>query len=70
MPSTEVTYASRIETVNRLVGSLQTCDDVEEAIKMYEEAETHLSKCEQVIESAKGRYEEITSKTKKCDAAE
>lgn len=62
MSSTEVTYASRIDTVNRLIGSLQTCDDVEEAIKMYEEAETHLKKCEQMIESAKGRYEELTQK--------
>lgn len=55
-----MTYASRIDTVNRLIGSLQTCEDVEEAIKMYEEAEAHLKECEQIIQSAKGRYEEIT----------
>ena len=48
--------------MNRLIDTLGTCDDVEEAMKMYEEAETHLRECECAIESAKGRYEEVTKK--------
>lgn len=60
MSSTELTsYASRIQEINRLTGLLQSCDDVEEAIKIYESAEAHLRECERTLESAKGRYEEI-----------
>lgn len=57
--STEIKYSDRISEVETIITKLQTCDDVDDAIKLFETASQHLKQCEQKIEEAQGKFEKI-----------
>lgn len=57
--SEEVKYSDRMRTVDSIITKLRTCDDVDEAINLFESGCEHLKVCKEKIEKAKGRYEEI-----------
>ena len=54
-------YADHIREVEKILSKLQTCDDVDDAIKLYEDASTRLKVCEEKVEEAKGRFTEMGS---------
>lgn len=58
----DIKYSDRIKEVEKIVTNLQSCEDVDDAMDLFERGCEHLLKCKEKIESAKGRYEEIMSK--------
>ena len=60
--SEEVKYSDRMREVDAIITKIRTCDDVDEAIKLFESGCDHLKVCREKIEKAKGRYEEIISR--------
>ena len=54
-----MTYPEIVRDVERILSSLQSCDDVDNAIKLYEEADLKLKRCEEKIEACKGKVETI-----------
>ena len=53
------TYKTQIAEVERIVGRLQTCDDVDEALALYEDAVQRLRRCDDRLKHAMGRFEEL-----------
>ena len=56
----ELTYKQKMDMVEDAVAKLQRSDDVDEAIRLYEKANALLQECEAKIESARGRFAELT----------
>tara|TARA_B110000046_G_scaffold164046_1_gene179353 strand:+ start:4621 stop:4821 length:201 start_codon:yes stop_codon:yes gene_type:complete len=52
-------YSDALKRVERVVQMMQTCDDVDEAILMYEEAVKLVQQCQERLDQAQGRFEEI-----------
>ena len=54
-------YGALIKTVEETIKKMQSCDDVDEILTMYECASQNLKECEKKLEYAKGRFETITA---------
>ena len=55
----ELTYAQRMSAVNTLISRLERCDDVDVALRVYDEAVSHLDACETRVAAAQGKFEEL-----------
>lgn len=53
-------YSERVHEVQSIIKRLQACEDVDDAIRMYEEATEHIRACEKKIEAAQGRFNELS----------
>lgn len=61
-------YSDSIKRINEIVNVLQRgCDDVDEAISLFEEGQAQIRSCEEKIEQATGRFQELT-RTPETDA--
>lgn len=56
-------YPDLLARVAELVKELERCDDVDQVISKYDEAVTCLNECENRIEQAKGKFDEMTTST-------
>lgn len=50
-------YSEHIKKLNSILHKLQTCEDVDEAVDLYQSGCEHLQKCKDKIEKAKGKFE-------------
>ena len=57
--SSVTSYAERMAAVERIVRKIEGTDDVEEALKLHDEAAKHLDHCQTILESAKGKLEVV-----------
>lgn len=55
-------YSEKMREVAQIIARLKVCDDVDDAVSMFEKANALLSECGEQLERAQGRYVEITSK--------
>ena len=55
-----MTYAGQMNDVEDIVRKLQNCTDVDEAMRMFERGTACLEDCERRIESARGKFSELT----------
>lgn len=55
----EKTYGTLIKEAEDTIRKLQTCDDVDQALELFELATENLNNCELRIEAAKGKFEKI-----------
>lgn len=53
-------YSVLIKTVEETIKKMQSCDDVDEVLKMYEDASQNLKQCEKKLDNAKGKFERIS----------
>lgn len=53
-------YSVLIKTVEETIKKMQSCDDVDEVLKMYEDASQNLKQCEKKLDNAKGKFEKIS----------
>ena len=58
-----MTYSQAIRRVNELVREIESHDDIDEVLQMYEEATAHLNDCEARLQRAQGRFETIRTTT-------
>lgn len=58
--SDELSYKQKMERVQRAIAELQKSEDIDEAIETYERANELLKQCEAKIESARGKFAELT----------
>lgn len=56
-------YPDLLARVTELVKELERCDDVDQVISKYDEAVKCLDECENRIEQAKGKFDEMTTST-------
>ncbi len=56
----DTTYTTHMKEVDKLLTKLQACEDVDEALQLFEEANRRIKACEAKIENAKGRFTEMT----------
>ena len=56
-----MSYKQKMGKVEEAVTKLQGMEDVDEAIQLYESTSELLRQCEETIEKAKGRFEEMTA---------
>lgn len=54
-------YAQLMKEVQDATRSVQNCDDVDEAIAIFERACACLSACEAKLETAQGKFEKIVN---------
>lgn len=59
--SDDIKYSTRVKVIQTILTRLQTCDDVEDAIQMYEEATQHIQACAAKIRQAEGKFTELTN---------
>lgn len=52
-------YSERVKTVEHIISELQTCDDVDDAIALFERASEHLKECERKLEHAQGKFNKM-----------
>ncbi len=57
----EKKYSELTKEVERTIKQLQGCDDVDQAVELFERASTYLSLCEAKLEAAKGKFEKMTT---------
>lgn len=55
------TYSDVIGRVNDLLRSIESTDDIDAVLEMYEEAVHHLNDCDLRLKHATGRFETIAS---------
>lgn len=55
------TYAANLKKIEQIVKQLQTCDDVDVAVEMYESGQQLISDCKDRIDHAKKKYETMDS---------
>lgn len=53
-----MSYSTRIKTIERLISEMERSDDVENVMKLHSEVEEHLKLCQDAIERAQGQLEE------------
>ncbi len=61
--SDELKYSERMREVDVILNKIRVSDDVDDAISLFEVACDHLKKCKDKIDCARGKYEEIISKS-------
>lgn len=54
-----VKYSDRVKELEQIISKLQNCEDVDEAVELFEKGSQHILECEKRIQEAKGKYEEI-----------
>lgn len=60
---TIVKYSDALKRVESVVQAMQGCEDVDEALTMYEEAIRLVAQCQARLDSAQGKFEEIRNAT-------
>lgn len=61
--TTMVKYSDALKRVESVVKAMQVCEDVDEALTMYEEAIQLVAQCQARLDSAQGKFEEIRNAT-------
>lgn len=61
MANATATYGSMMHRVATLVGQLDKTDDIDEVIRLYDEAVSCLNACEERLERARGKFAEINA---------
>ena len=56
----ELTYMKLMNEVDEIVRNLQKCNDVDEAMRLFEKGTESLKMCEKRIEAARGKFVELT----------
>ena len=59
MSNNVMTYAARIKMIERLIGEIEHSDDIDEAMRMHDEAQEHLRLCDENIVRAQGKLVEL-----------
>lgn len=54
-------YSERMTSIRQLLLELQKCEDIEDAMQMYENALVHIKACEQKLSDAQGRFSELSN---------
>lgn len=52
-------YSEHIKDVETAIKKLQNCDDVDDALDLFEQASTSLDLCQAKLDAAKGKFEVI-----------
>ena len=52
-------YSEHIKDVENAIKKLQSCDDVDEALNLFEQASTSLDLCQAKLDDANGKFELI-----------
>ena len=55
------TYSDFTRRVSEIVKEMDKNDDVDRALELYEEALSHINECENRLQKARGRFEEINA---------
>lgn len=54
-------YNELVKEVEKTIKKLQSCDDVDDALMLFEEASEWLSVCETKLDTVKGKFEKMTT---------
>lgn len=52
-------YSDAMKRIEAVVQTMQNCDDVDDAIAMYEEAAKLIQGCQRRLDLAQGKFDEI-----------
>ena len=52
-------YSEHIKDVENAIKKLQSCDDVDDALNLFEQASTSLDLCQAKLDDANGKFELI-----------
>lgn len=62
MPATEnKSYSQHLKEIDKILHSLERCDDVDSAVDLFEQGKELLTICKTRLEDAKQRFENINN---------
>ena len=59
--SDAVKYSDHIDFVEKAIKRIQSCQDIDEALELFEKASERVQICEKKLEDAKGTFEKLKS---------
>ena len=57
--SDEIKFKDMVKQIDNILQKLQSCEDVDDALDLFEKGSMLIQTCERRVESAKGKFEEI-----------
>ena len=61
--SSELKFSVRILEIEKIINQLQTTDDIDDALKLFQQGKEHVEECNKKIIEAQGKFEEISSRS-------
>tara|TARA_B110000008_G_C16508225_1_gene379056 strand:- start:55 stop:258 length:204 start_codon:yes stop_codon:yes gene_type:complete len=61
--SSEPKFSERLSEIDKIINKLQTTDDIDDALQLFQQGKQHVEECNRKIIEAQGKFEEINSRS-------